>query len=143
MKRIGVPRLTAGAIALTGLASAAALPPSLLQGGPVLCPFRFLTGLPCPGCGMTRSVVALLHGDLAASVFYHPLGVAVVAGAAIVAVLALIAVVAPRVGARAVPPPWLSTDALARGPLPWVGVVAFIALWLVRLPMYLNGAWAY
>ena len=143
MKRIGMPRLTAGAIALTGLASAAAIPPSLLQVGPVLCPFRFLTGLPCPGCGMTRSVVALLHGDLAASLFYHPLGVAVVAGAAIVATLTLISVLSPRLSARAVPPVWIRTDALARGPLPWVGVAAFITVWLVRLPMYLSGTWAY
>jgi hypothetical protein len=39
-----------------------------------LCPFRALTGHSCPGCGMTRSCVAMLHGDLWTSLSFHPLG---------------------------------------------------------------------
>ena len=31
------------------------------------CPWKSCTGLPCPGCGMTRSVMALLKGDIALS----------------------------------------------------------------------------
>jgi len=31
------------------------------------CHFHQLTGLNCPGCGMTRAAHALLHGDLAAA----------------------------------------------------------------------------
>ncbi len=42
--------------------------------GPTLCPFRLVTGLPCPFCGMTRSMLALGQGDLGASVRFHPLG---------------------------------------------------------------------
>lgn len=38
-----------------------------------ICPFWNLTGLPCPGCGMTRALSALLHGDLRAAALFHPL----------------------------------------------------------------------
>ncbi len=37
------------------------------------CPIRYLTGVPCPGCGMTRAWLSALHGDLAAAFAYHPL----------------------------------------------------------------------
>ena len=36
------------------------------------CPFRFFTGLYCPGCGGTRAVLALLSGDVGKSLYYHP-----------------------------------------------------------------------
>lgn len=37
------------------------------------CPFLLLTGLPCPTCGVTRALDALLHGDLAGYWQCHPL----------------------------------------------------------------------
>ncbi|HBZ65072.1 MAG TPA: DUF2752 domain-containing protein [Lachnospiraceae bacterium] len=36
------------------------------------CLFRFVTGLPCPGCGGTRAFAAVLRGDLIHAFFYHP-----------------------------------------------------------------------
>lgn len=51
--------------------------PSLQVGGitlPSICIFRATTGLPCPGCGLTRSIVAAAHGQLAASFSHHRLG---------------------------------------------------------------------
>lgn len=36
------------------------------------CLFRFVTGLPCPGCGGTRAFTAVLRGDLIHAFFYHP-----------------------------------------------------------------------
>ncbi len=36
------------------------------------CPFKAVTGMPCPTCGMTRSLVALSHGDIGASLACHP-----------------------------------------------------------------------
>ncbi len=37
------------------------------------CVFRLVTGIPCPGCGMTRAWLAALRGDFAAAAAYHPL----------------------------------------------------------------------
>lgn len=36
------------------------------------CPLRFLTGLKCPGCGVTRMCVSLLRGDFSAAWSYNP-----------------------------------------------------------------------
>jgi hypothetical protein len=38
-----------------------------------LCPTATFLGVPCPGCGLTRATLALLHGDLRAAVRLHPL----------------------------------------------------------------------
>ena len=51
--------------------------PSLRLGSielPDVCLWRATTGIPCPGCGMTRSIVAALHGSWSASLAYHRLG---------------------------------------------------------------------
>ena len=37
-----------------------------------LCSFYVGTGYYCPGCGGTRAVVALFHGEILRSLFYHP-----------------------------------------------------------------------
>lgn len=36
------------------------------------CTFRMLYGIPCPGCGGTRAMISLLHGDFLKAVYYHP-----------------------------------------------------------------------
>jgi hypothetical protein len=36
------------------------------------CIFAGMTGIPCPGCGITRSIMALLRLDIASSFFYYP-----------------------------------------------------------------------
>lgn len=41
---------------------------------PDACAMYRTTGLPCPGCGLTRSWVAALHGDLSGSLGHHALG---------------------------------------------------------------------
>ena len=38
-----------------------------------LCPFALITGIACPGCGMTRAFGRLVQGDLVGAVAYHPL----------------------------------------------------------------------
>ena len=39
------------------------------------CAFRNTFGIPCPGCGLTRSFIAVSHGDFAAAIRSHPLGI--------------------------------------------------------------------
>jgi hypothetical protein len=41
---------------------------------PPLCASRALFGVECPGCGLTRSIVALAAGDVRESFRYHRLG---------------------------------------------------------------------
>lgn len=36
------------------------------------CPYLTLTGLACPGCGLTRAVHFLLHGDVSLAFAYNP-----------------------------------------------------------------------
>lgn len=37
------------------------------------CPFLFFFGIPCPGCGMTRALMAAARLDFKAAFYYHPL----------------------------------------------------------------------
>ena len=37
------------------------------------CPFNFLFGIPCMGCGMTRACLAFLQGDILMALKYHPM----------------------------------------------------------------------
>lgn len=37
------------------------------------CPFRMITGFTCPGCGSTRGLHRLLHGDLVGAFEFNPL----------------------------------------------------------------------
>jgi hydrogenase-4 membrane subunit HyfE len=42
------------------------------------CPFKMLTGFPCPGCGITKSIIAVYQGNLMESFNYHIFGLFVV-----------------------------------------------------------------
>lgn len=57
------------------------------------CPFHAWTGLPCPGCGMTRALWALLQGRWQAAWEYHPLSLPLAFGAG---AMAAVAVAGPR-----------------------------------------------
>jgi hypothetical protein len=63
------------------LLCAAAASVSLMALHPA-CPFHAITGLLCPGCGMTRAGITLLQGDWRAAIQYNPL-IILLAGIAI------------------------------------------------------------
>jgi hypothetical protein len=63
------------------------------------CPLRSLTGVPCPLCGMTRGVTALVHGDVGRGLFLNPASLVAIA-------LAVLLIVQWRTK-RVVVPVWL------------------------------------
>ncbi|MEY3577428.1 MAG: hypothetical protein RL394_1011 [Bacteroidota bacterium] len=50
--------------------------------GPV-CVFKKATGIPCPSCGATRSMIALINGDFLKAVLWNPIGLLLLGGLAI------------------------------------------------------------
>ena len=39
----------------------------------ITCPIKFLTGISCMGCGMSRAWMAVLRLDIKKAFYYHPL----------------------------------------------------------------------
>lgn len=37
------------------------------------CPIKYLTGVPCPGCGLSRALAALLRLDFWTALRFHPM----------------------------------------------------------------------
>lgn len=84
------------------------------------CILLHLTGWQCPGCGGTRAMYSLLHGDLASSFAANPL---VIAGYLAVAV-SLVGVLLGRRGGGRLPQGlyWLAA-AIAIGAVVWSAVL--------------------
>ena len=59
-----------GLAVLAALFAGAYLSASILGWG---CPVQHFTGVPCPGCGMSRAAFALLRLDFSAAFRYHPM----------------------------------------------------------------------
>jgi hypothetical protein len=39
-----------------------------------LCVFKNVTGIPCPSCGVTRSILCILQGDFWGGLYLNPIG---------------------------------------------------------------------
>jgi hypothetical protein len=116
--------LVAG-VGLSCLVAAAVANPDTVGSGPVICPFRLATGLPCPGCGLTRSWVYLAHGRWGEAMSANPFGLVLM-----VAVAALVAAVLRSAVLRR-PSPSMAAI-LASRPFLAVGA-AWIVFGVVRL----------
>lgn len=64
-----------GVVAAAGCAVLAVVDPNA-PGRYPLCPFRWVTGLDCPGCGSLRAVHALTDGQLAVALDHNVVTVA-------------------------------------------------------------------
>lgn len=45
----------------------------LCVGGLIPCGIKFIFGIPCPSCGITRAYLSLFKGDIGSAFLYHPL----------------------------------------------------------------------
>ncbi len=39
---------------------------------PLICPFKLITGIPCPGCGMTHSLLSIAQGNIKDAFYFNP-----------------------------------------------------------------------
>ena len=102
---------------------------ALVLSGAPLCPFAFLSGLPCPGCGLTRAGFCLLRGDLGGAVAMSPLSPVVVPFVALVVARAFWLYLRGR---AALPPRWVTRGAIGL----WA---ALIVVWALRFTGLFGG----
>ena len=81
---------------------------------PVGCPFKYVTGLPCPSCGTTRSVIHVIQGNYTEAVATNPLGIPV---------LLLLLVI----------PSWIGYD--------WVSGRGTAVIWYQKVERWLRRRW--
>ena len=127
LSRVPLVLRVAGVGVATAVLSLAARTVDGFESGPIVCPFRLVTGLPCPFCGSTRAVGAVLQGDLVGSLALNPLG-------PLTMVLAVVALVAPRwtrTRWQALTTSWAGMQ--RRGQWLW-GTAAIAALWALTIP---------
>ncbi len=106
------------------------LAPLLLLGavqaaGLTICPLRNTVGVPCPGCGLTRAVWAVLQGDWGRALRLHP----------------LVFVLAPLAGWVWAEVAWRAAGLADRRPFPVLVPSRWRAIWLWGLLLALIGIW--
>ena len=92
------------------------------------CYFKALFALPCPGCGLSRSLASITHLNFADAVAYHPFG--------LVVFLLLGAILAVSLGparVRAGVAEWLDSRAPRVRRIYMTGVAAFLVFGAGRL----------
>lgn len=83
------------------------------------CPFRRVTGVDCPFCGMTRATIALGRGDVHSALGFHPLAPLVLA----FLIVLLVIVVAGK------------TRVLLDGFRPYALLASILAMWGLRFAL--------
>ena len=112
-----------GALAMAGLGAVLLGARALSIHAPA-CPFRSLTGVPCPGCGMTRLAAATASGHLATAVRADAAGVAILGAIVVLAAAHLVTVIWRKQD----PPAWMRHAALP------VALVALVAVhWVTTI----------
>jgi len=85
------------------------------------CRFREFTGLPCPGCGLTRSVFAIGNGDFSLAWALNPFGYMVYAALLILILMPLLHKLSPKTARRIEHPKFINAGVMFF----FVGVMVF------------------
>jgi hypothetical protein len=94
------------------------------------CAFRQATGVPCPGCGLSRALAALLRGDLVSALTFHAFApLLAVCGLVLLAAAFLPQAARARLSAR------VGSFESRTGIAVWLAA-AFLVYWVVRLLYY-------
>jgi hypothetical protein len=83
--------------------------------GVAICPFHAITGIPCPGCGMTRAMLSLGQLQFGKAMHFNPF-----------CIFLLIVMVSIVCFGKI--PSWLRHPALTRGLL-----IAVLVYWIIRI----------
>src|SRR5258705_3955577 len=86
------------------------------------CPFRTLTGFTCPGCGSTRGLHRLLHGDIVSAFEFNPLMVLLLP----FLLYALVRYTVAAVSGRPLPKHYVDATYI------WMLFPVIMALWICR-----------
>ncbi len=127
--RQAVPTLLLGAGAIVTFQVLSRLDPYAKGSLLPPCPFHALTGWFCPGCGSTRALHALIHGDAALALAMNPL---------LVVVLPLLAWMALSAAGISLPGRRLLLP-FAGNPRIWL--VALLGYWVLRNLPWMPFAW--
>ncbi|MCB9597028.1 MAG: DUF2752 domain-containing protein [Sandaracinaceae bacterium] len=118
-------------LATVMLAISFALPAGGTGLGIPMCWLKALTGVPCPGCGLTRSITNISHLHFAEAALYHPFGFPLY----LLALVLVVALVWPR-ARRAFVRLLIRNDVIARRAY-WTFVGGFIVFGVGRIAVAL------
>ena len=86
------------------------------------CIFKGVTGIPCPGCGMTRACLAILQGEFSTAWRYHPFSFLLIG-------LTILIVFQPEYTQET----WVSISLIKQKIIVSILILLCLSLWLVHL----------
>lgn len=126
MREFSVPERMGGFGALVAVGAVVWPAVTASTGAALPCPLRTMTGIPCPGCGLTTAAVALVRGQFDAAFHANP----VIFGLAALTFAAGPLVVLRAAGVLEPPSPWSSARRRQMG---WAAGLLAVASWLFQL----------
>lgn len=91
------------------------------------CPIRAVLGIPCPGCGLSRSIAALLRGDWQRSLEIHAFAPVAIALIVLIITASLLPTASRRKLSHSLEQFERQTGMSA------IGLSSFLGYWLIRL----------